>query len=427
MFLNKFLILGILLILQSCAKEPKKIEKIDFLCEECQSEQRIQTKEESGQKESKKKDIQQDIAEPKAPAKKPLIFEYDALKEELNVRTYEEMFDKAMQFYSNGEIETAVKIFRVLVDNSPNKEYREVVMFNLAIGIERLGNENEALKIYESLTASENYDIKEDSVLRSTRIKLAQGKEVKINPAEFSDERRKRFAQTILLLDKTEKILGELLNKTQSLGILNNTNSELKETKSSKELKKQVESIWSEINKILINPTEENETKTILYLCRGNIQFIEAILIPNDNAENIKKKVRKLIEAQREYFSAVKERHPWWMTAGVFKIGETYRYLFEDITSSPIPKELRTEEEKQIYIAELLKEIKRALDLAQNIYEKNINFSQRTKMKTVWITRSEEEIGKIKHYTELVQKFIESIENEGKFGIDIKETEHSPQ
>lgn len=391
-----------LVILFSCAKRAKNINKIDFLCEDCEVKHEITKLPETKPLEAEKE-----------TRRKPLIFEYDYLKEELNVRTYEEMFEKAMQFYSSGEIETSAKIFKVLVENAPNQRYKDISMFNLAMSIERLGEENDALKLYEELARSDDPEIKEDSILRAARIMIAQGKETKIDIQDFSDEKRKRFGQSILLLERTEKILSELLNGVKSFGIMSGENSHNQvDTQKLREINGIIRRLRSEIDGMMINPNEENETKTIIYLCRGNIYFIEAVLIPNTDKEKVKEKVKKLINAQREYFSAVKERQPWWMTAGVFKIGETYRYLFEDITSSPIPRELKNEQEKQIYMAELLKEIKRALDLAKDIYEKNINFSQRAKMKTVWIARSEEGVEKIKHYMELVQKFIEEIEKE---------------
>lgn len=400
----------ILLLLFSCTKNIKTVDKIDFLCDECsKSNETPSVKKE----QAKENDLSEEIS--KAPERKPLIFEYDYIKEELNVRTYEEVFDKAMQFYSNGDIETSAKIFKVLVENAPNQQYKEISMFNFAMSIERLGKENEALEIYEMLTKSNDYEIKEDAILRAARIKLAQGKEIRINLQDFSDDRKKRFAKAILFLDRTEKILSELLSKQKSLSIISSeeiTQDNHIEAEKLKDIKKIVEGIHSDIDNMLINPSEEDETKTIIYLCRGNIYFIEAVLLPNTSAETVKEKVRKLINAQREYFSAVKGKQPWWMTAGVFKIGETYRYLFEDITSSPIPKEIKIEQEKQIYKTELLKEIKRALDLARDIYEKNINFSQKAKMKTVWITKSEEGIEKIKYYMELVQKFIEEAEEQ---------------
>lgn len=409
-----FYVLTLTLIV-GCAKRTRSINKIDFLCDQCieYKEEAEEVRTESSDEHSVSKTTKYEKEQTDhGTIKSPIIFEYEVLKEELNVKTYEDMFNKAMQLYSSGEIETSSKIFKVLADNAPNNYYKEVAMFNLAIGIERLGYEKEALEIYEELTKSDEKEIREDAILRSARIKLAQGSEIDIEPSSFSEGSRRRFAQTLLLLDSTEKMLTEILGKTPALDIISDSVASNIDQKTYDHMKKNVEKLLSDINKMFftINPKDESEIKTILYLCRGNIYFMEAALTPNTDNESIKKKVRHLIDAQREYFYAVKEKHPWWMTAGVFKIGETYRYLFENITSSPIPKELKTEEEKQLYKSELLKEFRRALDLAHDVYEKNINFSKRIKLRTVWITRSEEEIKKIKHYAELVQKFIEEVD-----------------
>lgn len=381
----------VLVVLVACAK---KVEKIDAICPECGKPEKIEIKETQ-----------------KAPEKPPIIFEYDALKEELNVRTYEELFDRAMQFYYKGDIETAEKIFKVLAENSPNKYYREIALFNMAISTERLGNEEKALEIYEELSKSEDISIREDAILRAVRIKIAKGEGININPEFFSEEKKKRFALTLLILDRTEKILKNFLNSaTFSLSI---TGSE-QTPENRDEIRETLEELSENLSKIEkgIYLSEEDETKAVFHLCRGNIYFIKAVLTPNKDTESVKKKVKYLLDAQREYFSAVKTRLPWWMTAGVFKIGETYRYLFENIANSPVPSELKTEEEIKMYRVELVKELKKALDLAQNIYEKNIKFSQRAKLRTVWVTKSEEEMQKIQKYIELVQRFVDKSERE---------------
>lgn len=404
-------LLMFLMMFLGCSKEPKPISRIDFLCDPCVPSEERQEESDQSDRARRSDERLSHIRELRGP---PTIFEYDVLREELNVRTYEEMFDKAVQFYVKGEIEVSTRIFQVLAENAPNELYREVALFNLAIGKERLGYESEALSIYEKLMKSVEREIREDSTLRAMRILLAQGKDISIDLRVFSDERRRRFARALVLLDGTEKILSELLAGIVFVGITTNEFPSTSDRRRHFELKKKMKELSAGIEEMMehIISREENETKTILLLCRGNLRFAEAIMIQTTDAESIKAKVRNLLDAQKNYYLAVKEMHPWWMTAGIFKIGETYRYLFEDIASSPDPPEINTDEERQIYRAELLKEIKRALDLAQNIYEKNILFSQRSKFKTIWITKSEEGIAKVRHYADLVQKFVEKVEGE---------------
>ncbi len=414
-----------LLILTGCAAKKNIIEKkIDFLC--CDEEEIGKEKKKDEYKVDRERDKRNNKH---LEGKTPMILEYETLKGELNVRTYEEMFDKAMQLYSEGKISESARIFQVLVENSPSSDYKEVASFNLGIAMERLGEEEKAQEIYTDLILSPQYEIRADAFLRFARIKISQGEDIHIDEKRFYDEERKNFAKALKILQQTEKIISETYEKkygkkddiseeirgeenTINLGengdedkSIQQIEDEDKGIQQIKDIEQQIKDIEKEIERII---TESHEVKSVLRLCKGNINFIRAIITPNYPTEMVEMKVKYLLSAQKEYFDVVKNSEAWWMTAGVFKIGEIYKYLFEDLANSPAPQELKTEEEKEIYRQELIKELKKALKIAQEIYEKNISFAQRIKLQTVWVKKSQKELERIKKYLEIAKTMLEN-------------------
>ncbi len=392
--------LCLIILFLGCAKKQPKIyeKKVDFLCSECKIKEG-----EGGDKAEKSyiEELPEKSQDLQNYRKNPVIFEYEALKDSLNVRTYEEMFDKAFIFYSQGNIEIAARIFDVLANNSPNEEYREISLFNLAMSLERLGKDDEAEKIYSELLKSSNYDIRSDSLLRLSRIKISRGEKFEVDINSFLDEKRKMFAYALSFFQKTENIINSLIKREIDFANLENHYKIQDQDLSS--VKAEVKKIQNEIKSINQRKISD-EAKTIVSISEANLSFIFAILEKNYPIDAIRRKVKYILEAQKKYMDVVRNGEPWWITAAVFKLGETYRYLFEDLAISPPPHELKDEEEIEVYRQELLKELEKALKYASQIYEKNINFAERVKLKTFWVKRSSEELEKVKSYIEKIKE-----------------------
>ena len=402
----------------SCAKkvsskpssEEIKKRKIDYLCSACESSKNKLWSEDGtsgigGQEPPPEGEKRENGFARAKESKDPLIFEYDVKKDELNLRTYEEMFDRAMMLYSEGEIDKALKIFKILAENAPFPEYRDIALFNLALSLERMGEDEEAEKIYAGLLKSPEYEVRSDAYLRLARIKISRGEEFEIEIEKFFDSERKRFANSLRFLQETEKMINSLMfpaSQTQS-----------SEKKEGEEVRERIEEIEADVEKMLIE-SQSDDVRSVVYLVLGNIHFIKSMLTPNYPVEELEKKVKHLMSAQRYYFKVVKEGEVWWITAGVFKLGETYKFLYEDLVNSPLPPELETEDEKKMYRIELVKELKRALDFAYKIYKKNIEFAERVKLRTVWVKKSKKHLEEIKRFLDEAKKIIEEEKEIGK-------------
>lgn len=415
----------LLLSFSACMKTSPKVKKVEATCPECQYENdNIKDKNaKSPQAEQKNSELNQenspqqektfsfeiDIAklfESRSLGKSPVIFEYERLKDVLNVKTYEEMFDKALFFYSTGDIELASQIFYALASNSPNQEYKEIALFNLAMSLERLGEDEKAEMIYSQIATSQQYEISSDALLRLARIKISRGEKIKLNQEYFKDEKRKEFSILLNTFQETEQILLELLPK-ENIEFDFNSVPKYDKIRAKKnywyEKIKPVEKTIKDMEKF----RHYEEMKSVYYLCRGNLAFIKGILEDNYPLVSLKNKVNFILSAQKDYMDVVKRGEPWWVTAAVFKIGETYRYVFEDLATSQDPKELKSDEEKKIYRQELIKELQKALKYAAYIYERNITFAGRIKFKTLWIKRSQEGLETVRKYTEKIQEILQ--------------------
>ncbi|MFT3923142.1 MAG: tetratricopeptide repeat protein [Myxococcales bacterium] len=113
----------------------------------------------------------------------------------------------------------------------------------------------------------------------------------------------------------------------------------------------------------------------------------EAMAFPDTNQDEqravLVKRAQMLLDAQREYFNAVRFTNAHWAAASGNRIGAMYDKLWHDLMGAPVPKTL-SEPAKAVYPQELAKLIKPLLRHAIRYWELTLMMVERTGVQTEW-------------------------------------------
>lgn len=91
--------------------------------------------------------------------------------------------------------------------------------------------------------------------------------------------------------------------------------------------------------------------------------------------QDLDAKANDLLTAQAHYMRAIRMRNPEWVVAALFRIGDMYRQMYNDMMHAPIPKDLK-KDEVLIYRKMLKKKIRVLLTKANYAFERNIQTAQ---------------------------------------------------
>lgn len=100
-------------------------------------------------------------------------------------------------------------------------------------------------------------------------------------------------------------------------------------------------------------------------------------------------KSKHLLRAQKLYFRTIRLRHADWALASLYRIGDMYETMYQNMMHAPVPKDLN-KEEIQIYTELLRKKIKVLLGKALLAYKLNLRLSSIVGLKSHrWKKRSQ--------------------------------------
>lgn len=104
--------------------------------------------------------------------------------------------------------------------------------------------------------------------------------------------------------------------------------------------------------------------------------------------QDIEAKARMFLTAQARYLDTVRLKNPTWATAAGYQIGALYRELYEMLVSAPLPKEVDTDEAREVYLDLTRRRLRVLLSRARHIHEKNLEMAGRVGVDNGWVERS---------------------------------------
>jgi Tfp pilus assembly protein PilF len=112
-------------------------------------------------------------------------------------------------------------------------------------------------------------------------------------------------------------------------------------------------------------------------------------------AQELEYKAELLLSAQGHYLRAIRMGNGYWATAAGARIGNLYESLYEQMISSPAPKELN-DEEAAVYRQEVRKRIRILVTKAINAYERTLETAQRIGASNPFVEKTRQSLQKMK-------------------------------
>ncbi|NOZ62687.1 MAG: tetratricopeptide repeat protein [Calditrichaeota bacterium] len=105
----------------------------------------------------------------------------------------------------------------------------------------------------------------------------------------------------------------------------------------------------------------------------------------------MKRKTALLQTVLKNYVDAGKYQIAEWTTASLFKTGMTFEELAQAIESAPVPEEYR-DQEKEVYLQAINKQVAAARQKALDIYKANLTNASRNNIQNEWVKKTKQRI-----------------------------------
>ncbi len=121
----------------------------------------------------------------------------------------------------------------------------------------------------------------------------------------------------------------------------------------------------------------------------------ESMAFPDTNQDEqravLVKRAQLLLDAQREYFDAIRYTDPSWASAAGHRIGGMYDKLWHDLMAAPVPQALSSGA-KELYPQEMAKLIKPLLRHAIRYWELTLMMVERTGVRSEWADKTRDDL-----------------------------------
>jgi tetratricopeptide (TPR) repeat protein len=292
----------------------------------------------------------------------------------------EELFQRANQELDAGRCREAVPLYERITSEFAASHYASAAYYNGGLCLAQLGEKEQALTRFEALIRllPQSPDVKH-ATFQAGHLRADLGQWVE----------SQTLADALLAradLDGAERVEGMALRAQALLG------------------QQQLEAAAHQANQALTyyRTHPEDLATDPYYAAAANFVVAESIRLraeamafPDTNQDEqraiLVKRAQLLLDAQREYFNAVRYTNAHWAAASGHRIGAMYDKLWHDIMSAPVPKTL-SEGAKAVYPQELAKLIKPLLRHAIRYWELTLLMVERTGVQTEWAETTRQDL-----------------------------------
>jgi tetratricopeptide (TPR) repeat protein len=107
------------------------------------------------------------------------------------------------------------------------------------------------------------------------------------------------------------------------------------------------------------------------------------------------RKLELLDAAQRAYNETIAVKHPYWVSAAGYQLGELFERFYVDVSRSPVPVELDAAA-LRTYERELDAQLRPAIEKAMWVHEQNLAAARRLGYATAFVERSERALARLR-------------------------------
>ncbi len=292
----------------------------------------------------------------------------------------EQLFDKAGQAFRAGRFVEAKHYYTRLVRYKLSSEYLDVGLYNLGLTLERLKEFSEAVKCYKKLLT-----LKLDAkTRRDTRFRLGA-----------SLLGAKQWHSAEVLFSQLKAI--QALNTSDRIEVLARLGIALQEQK------KHPLALQAFNRAVrLFHKASRKEYMGNDYFA-AKAQYRIGLFFENrfrnrkfrtsvvGMKADLQAKAADLLTAQAHYMRTIRIRNREWVVASLYRIGDMYRQMFDDMMKAPTPK--LTQEEESMYRCMLKKKIRILLSKAIYAYERNMRTASVLGLRdSKWIQRTQQRL-----------------------------------
>ena len=319
-----------------------------------------------------------------------------------------EVFDQAYEAYSARRYEEAIDHYETIVRYFQESRFFRPSLYNGGLAYEKLGRWKSAARMYRAIL--EEFPEKEntaDAYYRLAHVYKKLGKHQKI----------------VELM--TQVMLRDGVTAFDRIEAHTRRSNALIELGQLKEAEQGFRNLL-EINRKA--PSDERLPTNSRYICQAYFGLgrvfherqseIPLKLPPENMGDDLDKKGKLLLSAQRYYLDALRQHHPHWSMAAGYMIGRLYEDFYSDIFSAEVPDGL-SDEQVAMYFEELRNKIRPLMKRALDVYERNLSLSKKigeTPENNKWVAETSESLRRIKIYLNnpVTQKQAERLALEGK-------------
>jgi len=284
----------------------------------------------------------------------------------------EELFSRANTELDAGRCQSAVPLYDRIASEFGDSRYASAAYYNAGLCLARLGDKLSALAHFEALIAAlpESPDVKHATF---------QAGHLRIDMAEW--EQASSLADALLArkdLDGAERVEAMAMRSQALLGQNDLEGAERQGQQTLTYYRTHPEDL----------ATDPYYAAAANFVVAETIRLrAEAMAFPDTNQDEqravLVKRAQLLLDAQREYFNAVRFTNAHWAAASGNRIGAMYDKLWHDLMDAPVPQSL-SEPAKAVYPQELAKLIKPLLRHAIRYWELTLMMVERTGVQTEW-------------------------------------------
>lgn len=313
----------------------------------------------------------------------PVTITGDPALEKLND---EELFAEGSSAFAAGEYAKAARYFDRIIDFHPDSKNRRQALFNAGLSHEKLEHWDDAYQRFSALMDAEHGHADAlDATFKAAETLYHLGR--------FPDA-----AQLLTVLaNRADLTAHEHLEAEVQQGIceLEAGNADAAETTLRK-----AGALYEQIG-------DEKDDQDTRFAAQGQfflgeiyrLRYESVTLDPDKStdalSQDLENKAELLLSAQGHYLRAIRIGDGYWATASGTQIGGLYENLYQQMVSSPAPKELNTEE-AEVYRQELRKKIRVLVTKAINIYERTLEAAERIGSQNPFVDKTRERLQKMK-------------------------------
>lgn len=299
--------------------------------------------------------------------------------------TPEQLFNKGANAYKSGSFKKASQYYGMIVQYHQRSEQFLPALYNYALTLEKLQSFAKAALVYRQvLVVAKDKETLRDAKFRlgASLSKAKKWKEAELVYFELNQLKDLGVNDKLEVMARLGVVYHEQKRITLAIDMFRRTVSAYRRASKSEFLGNDFFTSLAQFRLGMIYDKRFRERK--FRLERAKMK------------QDLDAKAGNLLTAQAHYIRTIRLRHPDWVVAALFRIGDMYRQMFEDLLKAPVPKDLK-KDELDVYKKMLKKRIRVLLDKANYAFERNIRAAQTLGLqKSAWVVKTRKQMQAIR-------------------------------